>query len=554
VSSAGMLVRRDVWDELGGFDPYLPLMRDDVDLCWRAWLAGHRVAVVPTAIVFHAEAAAAERRAVDCGSGRVHHLDRAGAMRVLLANLTPGRSCSPAAAAVRQYRSGPGLPGGQGAAQRLDEVLAVGTVLIRPRAVLRMRRARRVSHVVGPGTLRRLFPQPGRQLGLAREALAHTMGGRKVDREAIGRHRSAEVGSAAAQPDDLDLSAGGVLWRRMSRSPVALLVPRAHAAHVARRPQPDRRWPAAGRRPAAHPRRARRGLVHLSRVLASLRSGQPVGGAAVPGRDRAVRHAVLRPRRVRGRLRIAGRGAAGRAVRLPGLGRAAHYPGAARVGRVGLRSEPGADRRGRRGPIGHRGVRGAAAGGAADGGLGGRQQPSTDHGPGRLAAALLLALLTAFTPLLWFARPDRRGRDRPRPARPTGSCSSAWPSRWVHRCSCCCRGRRTCCATPRDSWWSPGPTGPGLVRARAGHLASACCSIPVVRAAGRVGSAWASWVPASPGWRWVGAPRSRWPAGPWPAWLLGRAGRLPDQRHRAGRRAARAACPASRSRWPRSAR
>ena len=45
VSTAGMLVRRDVWDELGGLDPRLPLLRDDVDLGWRAKLAGHRVVV-----------------------------------------------------------------------------------------------------------------------------------------------------------------------------------------------------------------------------------------------------------------------------------------------------------------------------------------------------------------------------------------------------------------------------------------------------------------------------------------------------------------------------
>jgi GT2 family glycosyltransferase len=225
VSSAGMLVRRDVWDELGGFDPYLPLMRDDVDLCWRAWLAGHRVAVVPAAVVFHAEAAAAERRPVDCGSGRVHHLDRAGAMRVLLANLTTRAFLL---ALPRLLFGSLGRALGYLVAKvprnALDEMLAVGTVLIRPRAVLRMRRARRVHHVVGPGTLRRLFPRPGRQIGLAREALAHTLGGRRVDREAIGRHRSAEVGSAAAEPDDLDLGAGGVLLRRLSRSPGALLV------------------------------------------------------------------------------------------------------------------------------------------------------------------------------------------------------------------------------------------------------------------------------------------------------------------------------------------
>lgn len=46
VNSAGMLVRRDIWEHLGGFDPALPGSGDDVDFCWRNRLAGHRVVVV----------------------------------------------------------------------------------------------------------------------------------------------------------------------------------------------------------------------------------------------------------------------------------------------------------------------------------------------------------------------------------------------------------------------------------------------------------------------------------------------------------------------------
>ncbi|GAB3258015.1 hypothetical protein GCM10027562_20470 [Arthrobacter pigmenti] len=53
VNSAGMLVRRDVFETLGGFDPALPGMGDDVDFCWRNRLAGHRVVVVPTARMYH---------------------------------------------------------------------------------------------------------------------------------------------------------------------------------------------------------------------------------------------------------------------------------------------------------------------------------------------------------------------------------------------------------------------------------------------------------------------------------------------------------------------
>ncbi|WP_449277096.1 glycosyltransferase [Leucobacter sp. GX24907] len=51
VSSAGMLVRRDVWEQLGGFDPALPVVDDGLDLCVRARLAGHRVVVAPLAKV-----------------------------------------------------------------------------------------------------------------------------------------------------------------------------------------------------------------------------------------------------------------------------------------------------------------------------------------------------------------------------------------------------------------------------------------------------------------------------------------------------------------------
>nr|WP_308292039.1 glycosyltransferase [Paenarthrobacter sp. A20] len=55
VNSAGMLVRLDVWEQLQGFDPALPGSGDDVDFCWRNWLAGNRVVVVPSARMFHVE-------------------------------------------------------------------------------------------------------------------------------------------------------------------------------------------------------------------------------------------------------------------------------------------------------------------------------------------------------------------------------------------------------------------------------------------------------------------------------------------------------------------
>jgi GT2 family glycosyltransferase len=56
VSSAALLVRADLFAELGGFDPATFPGSEDLDLCWRARLAGARVLVVPDARVRHREA------------------------------------------------------------------------------------------------------------------------------------------------------------------------------------------------------------------------------------------------------------------------------------------------------------------------------------------------------------------------------------------------------------------------------------------------------------------------------------------------------------------
>lgn len=60
VGLAGALVRRDVWEHLGGPDPALGPFGDGLDLCRRARLAGHRVVVVPGAVVRHARASLAQ--------------------------------------------------------------------------------------------------------------------------------------------------------------------------------------------------------------------------------------------------------------------------------------------------------------------------------------------------------------------------------------------------------------------------------------------------------------------------------------------------------------
>jgi GT2 family glycosyltransferase len=85
VGSAGMLVRRDVWDQLGGFDSRLRLFRDDLDFCWRVQAAGYRVQVVTDAVLYHRELLARRRRPAEGGGAR--RLDRRNALYVLAVNL-----------------------------------------------------------------------------------------------------------------------------------------------------------------------------------------------------------------------------------------------------------------------------------------------------------------------------------------------------------------------------------------------------------------------------------------------------------------------------------
>ncbi len=59
-----MLVRADLFSALGGFDPAITALGEDLDLCWRAQVAGARVIVAPPAVVRHQEALG-ERREID---------------------------------------------------------------------------------------------------------------------------------------------------------------------------------------------------------------------------------------------------------------------------------------------------------------------------------------------------------------------------------------------------------------------------------------------------------------------------------------------------------
>ncbi|WP_129288307.1 glycosyltransferase [Streptomyces sp. GZWMJZ-114] len=226
VSTAGMLIRRDVYEELGGLDRGLPLMRDDVDLCWRANAAGHRVLVAPGAVVRHAEAASRERRTVDC-VGRTasspHRVDKAGAVRTLLVNTrtaalpwTAFRILLGTVLRTLAYLVGK-TPG-----QAVDEITGLLSVLLRPGRLLKARRARGQS-AVEPAELRPLFPPPGATLRLTVEQIAGSLAGRTAQEESSGgRHGVVESGPGGDDADYMEVEQFARI-KRLSRKPGPVL-------------------------------------------------------------------------------------------------------------------------------------------------------------------------------------------------------------------------------------------------------------------------------------------------------------------------------------------
>ncbi len=91
VSTAGMLVRRDVFDTVGRFDRRYHAFRDDLDLCWRVWLCGWEVEVVPEARVRHKRAASGYHRLGQTGVLGPRYFAERNTLATLLKNYGAAR-------------------------------------------------------------------------------------------------------------------------------------------------------------------------------------------------------------------------------------------------------------------------------------------------------------------------------------------------------------------------------------------------------------------------------------------------------------------------------
>lgn len=229
VGSAGMLARRDVWDELGGFDPALPLLRDDIDYCWRVHSAGYRVRVITDAVVYHLEASARSRRQLSA----IKHLrraDRRHALFVLLANLPLARMVASLAGnlALSAARTLFFLLAKRPEAAR-DEAAAVGGLLASPGQLARARRRRSHGRAKAYRALRSQIPRAQTVRYLA-EFTADTLSP-SSRAEAVGSHHASDDPS----DDDSLLTDSGLAQRVLTNPGVLLFVGLLVVALVAER-------------------------------------------------------------------------------------------------------------------------------------------------------------------------------------------------------------------------------------------------------------------------------------------------------------------------------
>ena len=226
VSTAGALIRRDVFEQLGGFDPNLDLFRDDVDFGWRLYSAGYAAIAVSSAVAFHAEASANERRTVDVAEAFLHRpllLDRRNAAYVLLSNSSWWRlplltvqllTGSVFRAIGFLFAKLPGYAS--------DEILAVGTLFIHPGELFAARKVRRSQRLVPAGIALKFIPSRWSQIRQSLSRSAEWIRSRLFPNE-ISEVRDISILDENLDEEDLLTPASNRNWFSIIKRPLIAL-------------------------------------------------------------------------------------------------------------------------------------------------------------------------------------------------------------------------------------------------------------------------------------------------------------------------------------------
>jgi GT2 family glycosyltransferase/glycosyltransferase involved in cell wall biosynthesis len=175
-SGTAMVLRTDVYREVGGFDDRFLRFFEDVDLGWRLWILGYRVRYVPTSLVYHRRRATSSQHE----DGYEHYMRERNALFTVFKNYADenlGRALP--AALMLAVRRGvalggddPDALGGQTAdepkqpasieldARTVGSAFAINAVVEALPELSTSRRAIQMARRRGDQELRRLFKNP----------------------------------------------------------------------------------------------------------------------------------------------------------------------------------------------------------------------------------------------------------------------------------------------------------------------------------------------------------------------------------------------------------
>lgn len=237
VGTAGVLVRRSVWDALGGLDRLWALAGDDVDFGWRVNSAGGRVVVASQAVVRHARALESGQRRADAIVATYGAAARGHGMGVVLANTSAWLVLPLALRLVVEtlLRALGALLVLRSPRRSRDELVGLGILAAsvprlvaarRQRARLRQRRHGDIHGLLAPASLR------WRRAG---DAITGLFGGRAAVDERQRRRAPVETGPVSDEAESLTTDDLGVLARFVTRPGVVLALALTAYALVAER-------------------------------------------------------------------------------------------------------------------------------------------------------------------------------------------------------------------------------------------------------------------------------------------------------------------------------
>ena len=145
ISGAAFIIRREIWERLGGFDTTFFTYVEDTDLSWRAWLLGVRCRYVPESVVAH-------RYTLAVGPEKIYYLERNRLQMLIkcyrvrtLLLLAPALMLGECSAWIYAFLCGP--------AHLHAKMRALRWIMAQRMDILQRRRQVQTSRVMGDGVL-----------------------------------------------------------------------------------------------------------------------------------------------------------------------------------------------------------------------------------------------------------------------------------------------------------------------------------------------------------------------------------------------------------------